>query len=61
MVAQMSLGKLRNPLSWLAIFLAVLYNKTALFSKDLITFIISVISLFVRVIPEALLNANFLY
>ena len=53
--------KIEKSSSWLAIFLTVLYDQTALFLKELITFIISVISLFVRVIPEALLDANFLY
>ena len=37
---------------WLAIFLVVSFNEIPLFSKDLITFIISFISWFVRVIPE---------
>ena len=35
----------------------VSFNKTPLFSKDLITFRISFISLFVRVIPEPLENS----
>ena len=33
-------------------FLVVPFNEISLFSKDLITFIISFISLFIRVIPE---------
>ena len=53
------LRKLRIPPSWLAIFLIVPFNKIPLFSKDLITFIISLISLFVRVIPAPLLDVNF--
>ena len=48
------LRKVKNPPSWLVIFLVVLLNKIPLFSKDLITFIICFISLFVvnRIIPE---------
>ena len=46
------LRKFKNPPSWLVIFLVVSFNKIPLFSKDLITFIISFISLLVRVIPE---------
>ena len=48
------LRKVKSPLSWLVIFLVVVLNKIPLFSKDLITFIICFISLFVvnRVIPE---------
>ena len=45
------LNKLGNPTSWVAIFLAVPFYKNELFSKDLIIFIISFVSLFVRVIP----------
>ena len=41
------LRKVKNSPSWLVIFLEI-----SLFSKDLITFIISFISLSVRVIPE---------
>ena len=41
-----------NPSSWLVIFLVNPFNKTPLFSKDLITLIISFISFYVRVIPE---------
>ena len=40
--------KLRNPYSWLLIF----SGKIPLFSKDLVTFMISFISLFVSVILE---------
>ena len=39
------LRKLRNPPSWLVIFLAVPFNNIPLFSKDLIVFI-SFMSLF---------------
>ena len=53
-----SLRKFKNPPSGLAIFLVVPFNKTDLFSKDLITFITSFISLFVKVIPEPLLDVN---
>ena len=41
---------MRNPLSWLAIVLVVPFNKVPPFSKDLISFILSFISLFVSVI-----------
>ena len=41
-----------GPPSWPVIFLVVSFNKIPVFSKDLITFIISSISLFVGVIPE---------
>ena len=41
---------------WLVIFLVVPFNEISLFSKDLITFIISFISLFVRVIPEPVID-----
>ena len=40
----------------MAIFLAVPFNKISQFSKSLITFILSFISLFIRVIPEPLIN-----
>ena len=33
------LRKLKNPSSWLTIFIEVSFNKTTLYSKDLITFI----------------------
>ena len=46
------LRKLGNASSWLVIFLVVPLNKISLFSKGLIAFMISFISLFVRVIPE---------
>ena len=46
------LRKLRNPLSWLVIFVAVSSNSIPLFSKDLITFIIYIFSLLVNAIPE---------
>ena len=45
----------KNPPSWPVIFLAVPFNKMSPFSKDLITFIISFVSLSVIVIPEPLL------
>ena len=48
------LKKFRNPPSWMVIFVVVPFNKIPLLSKDLITFITSFISLFVRVIPEPL-------
>ena len=54
------LRKFKNLPSWIVIFLVVPFNKIPLFSKDLITFTISFISLFVRVIPEPLLDVNFL-
>ena len=38
--------KLTNSSSWLVIFAIVLFNKVPLFSNDLLTFIISFISLF---------------
>ena len=46
------LRKLRNPASWLLTFLVVPFNKIPLFSKDLISFIVSFILLFATVIPE---------
>ena len=46
------LRKLRNSRLWLLIFLVVAFSKTPPFSKELITFIISFISLFVRNIPS---------
>ena len=54
------LWKFRNSPSWLAIFLVVYFNKTPLFSKDLITFIISFVSLFLSAILEPLLDVFFL-
>ena len=53
------LRKFRNPPPWLVIFAIVPFYKIPLFSKDLVTSIIYFISLFVRVIPEALLDVNF--
>ena len=41
-------------------FPVVPFNKIPLFSKDFTTFIISIFSLFVRVIAEPLLDVNFL-
>lgn len=46
------LGKLRNPFSWIVIFLAAVFYKISLFSNDLITFPISFIWSFVSSIPE---------
>ena len=51
-----SLRKLRNPSSWLVIFIVVSSNKIPLFSKDSATFILSFVSLFVRVIHEPLID-----
>ena len=53
-----NLGKFRNPPSWLVIFLVVPLNKIPLFSIDLITFITSFISLFVRVFPKPAIDEN---
>ena len=50
------LRRFKNPLSWLVIFLVVPFNKTSLFYKTLITFIIYFILLFVRVFPEPVIN-----
>ena len=47
------LRKLRDPPSWLVIFLVVPFSKIALFSKDLITVTVSFISLFVNAIQES--------
>ena len=46
------LTKLRSSHFWPVIFLVVTFSKIPLFSKDLFTFLISFISLFVRVNPE---------
>ena len=54
------LRKLRNSSTLLVIFLVVRFNKIALFSKDLITFIWTFVSLFVTINPEPLPDANFL-
>ena len=48
------LRKLKNLPSWLVIFLVVPFYETPLFSKDSILFIISFISLFVRVFSESM-------
>ena len=48
--------KFKKPPFWLVIFLVVHFNKIPLFSKDLITFIISFTSLFVRVIPKPVID-----
>ena len=50
------LGNVKNSLSWQVIFLVVPFNKIPLFSKDLITFAMSFISLFVRVIPKPVIR-----
>ena len=47
--------KLSNPSSWLIIVPVAAFHKILLFSKNLITFMISFISVFVSVIPEPLL------
>ena len=47
------LRKLRDPPSWLVIFLVVPFSKIPLFPKDLITVTVSFISLFVNVIQES--------
>ena len=60
MVKQLSLindlRKFKNSPSWLVIFPLLPLNKIPLFSKDLITFIRFFISLFVKVIPEPLID-----
>ena len=43
---------MKNPPSWLVTFVVAPFNKIPVFFKDLITFTISFISLFVRLIPE---------
>ena len=55
------LRKLINLPSGQVFFLVVPLNKIPLFSIILITFIISIISLFVRVIPELLLDVKLIY
>ena len=50
------LGNVKNSLSWQVIFLVVPFNKIPLFSKDLITFAMSFISVFVRVIPKPVIR-----
>ena len=52
--------RLKNPTFWLVIFPVVPSNKIPLFYKDLITFILSFILLFLRVISKPLLDVNFL-
>ena len=52
------LRKLRNPPSWLAMFLVVPFNEIDLISKVLFTFIIFFVSLFVRAIPEPLIDVH---
>ena len=49
-----------DPPYWLVIFWVVSCNKISLFSKDLITFIIYFISLFVKVIPEPKIDETIL-
>ena len=51
----------KNLPSWLVTFLAAPFNKIPLFSKDLITFIISFTSSFVRVIPEPVIFSLLTY
>ena len=48
-------GKLRNPPSWLVIFLVIPFIKFPLLFKDLITFTIFFILVFVRVISEPII------
>ena len=50
--------KLSNHPSWLIFFSVVSFNKIALFSKELITFITSLISLFAGVIPATLFSSG---
>ena len=50
------LRKLRYPPSWLVLFLVVPLIKFLDFSEDLITFTISFIWLFVRIIPEPVID-----
>ena len=52
--------KLCIPPSWLLIFLVIPLNNMFLFSKDLLTFAMSFVSLFVSVIPEPANNESFL-
>ena len=49
------LRKLKNPF-WPVIFLRKLFSKILFFSKDLIHFTISFVSLFVRVIDEPVIE-----
>ena len=51
-----SLRKSKNPPSLLVFFVVVPFTKIRLFSKDLIIFKVSFISLFVRVIPETVID-----
>ena len=51
-----SVRNLKNPPSWPVIFLLVPFIRIPLLSKDLLTFIISFILLFVRVIPEPVID-----
>ena len=53
------LRQLRNLSSWLVGFLVVPFNKIPPFSKDLIVFITYLIYLFVRVIPEPVVDEIF--
>ena len=52
--------KLSNPPFWQVNFLVVPFNKIPLFSKELITFIIFFVPLFVSAIPESSFVAKFL-
>ena len=48
--------KLRNRPSWVVIFLVLPFSEIPLFPKYLITFLMSFTSLFVRVIPEPVID-----
>ena len=49
---------MRNTPIWLLIFWVVPYNKMCLFSKDVITFTISFISLFVSISAEDVIQKS---
>ena len=55
------LRKLRNPTFWLKLFLVINFNKVSLFSKVLIIFVISFVSLFAKVIPKPVSLSLFFY
>ena len=62
MVKELSLNvwqKFKNLSSQLVVFVVVPFNKISLFSKDLITFIISFISLFFSIILEPVIDENY--
>ena len=48
---------MRNPPSWLAIFVVISFNKISLFSEDLTILIMSFISLFARVVTETAISS----